>query len=100
LAERAFNLLSRVKSSNGKIRRGLHETTRALKNGDAKLVYIVTDLDVPQQVFHLKLLCERNNVPYVCIPEHREHGILDSAVIIDIGKARSMYYGLRRDLLK
>jgi len=98
LTKKAFSLLDKVKYSGGKIRRGIHGTTNAVKNGDAKLVYIVSDLEYPEQVLHLKVLCERDSIPYVCVPANRQYGIVNSAAIIDIGRARSPYYRFLKEL--
>lgn len=88
LIKKAFSLLSKVRDTGGKINRGIYGTTRAVKSGNAKLVYIVSDLEYPEQVLHLKVLCEEKNIPYVCVPEYRKYGVVDSAAVIDVGKAR------------
>jgi len=98
LAKKAFNLFSKVKNTGGRIKRGIRGTTDAVENGDAKLVYIVSGLEHPEEVLHLKVLCEKKEIPYVCVPRHLKHGIVNTAVIIDPGRARGGYYRFVKEL--
>lgn len=62
----ALALLEKAKET-GKIKKGTNETTKAVEGGFAKLVYIAMDVDPPEIVAHLPLLCEEKNVPYIYI---------------------------------
>jgi len=87
LTRKAFNLLSKVKSGGGKIAKTIRGTAKAIEDGDAKLVYIVRDLEFPEQVLHLKELCEKKEIPYVCVPRYLRYGVEHSVAIIDYGRA-------------
>lgn len=87
LTRKAFNLLSKVKSGGGKIAKTIRGTTKAIEDGNAKLVYIVRDLEFPEQVLHLKGLCKEKDIPFVCVPRHLKYGVEYSAAIIDYGRA-------------
>nr|QSL83337.1 CZ-nL7Ae-tvmvS-cL7Ae [synthetic construct] len=64
----ALSLLEKVRES-GKVKKGTNETTKAVERGLAKLVYIAEDVDPPEIVAHLPLLCEEKNVPYIYVKE-------------------------------
>ncbi len=74
LAEEALKLLEQVRTSGGKIRKGVNETTKAIERGQAKLVYIAMDVNPPEIVMHLPPLCEERGVPYLFVPSKAELG--------------------------
>lgn len=79
---------------SGKIRKGTNEVTKSIERGVAKLVVIAEDVDPPQVVAHLPILCEERRVPYIYVPSKRELGrasgldVAAAAVaIVDSGEA-------------
>ncbi|MCC6020869.1 MAG: 50S ribosomal protein L7Ae [Thermoproteaceae archaeon] len=93
LAEKALELLS-VARQTGRVKKGTNETTKAVERGLAKLVLIAEDVDPPEVVAHLPLLCEEKKVPYVYVPSKERLGkaaginvAAASAVVIDPGQA-------------
>ncbi|MEM2341464.1 MAG: 50S ribosomal protein L7Ae [Candidatus Bathyarchaeia archaeon] len=68
----------------GKVRRGTNETTKAVERGLAKLVVIAEDVDPPEVVAHLPLLCDERKVPYVYVPSKAKLG---SAAGIEVSAA-------------
>ncbi len=96
----ALTLLEKVRET-GKVRKGTNETTKAVERGLAKLVYIATDVDPPEIVAHLPLLCEEKNIPYIYVKSKNELGkavgievSCASAAIIDEGDTRKELAGL------
>ncbi len=94
LQAEALALLERVRET-GKIKKGTNETTKAVERGLAKLVYIAMDVDPPEIVAHLPLLCEEKNIPYIYVKSKDELGkaagievAAASACIIDEGEAK------------
>ncbi|MDI9646439.1 MAG: 50S ribosomal protein L7Ae [Archaeoglobales archaeon] len=90
----ALALLEKARES-GKVRKGTNETTKAVERGIAKLVYIATDVDPPEIVAHLPLICEEKNIPYVYVKSKADLGkavgidvSCASAAIIDEGEAK------------
>ncbi|MDK2796444.1 MAG: large subunit ribosomal protein L7Ae [Archaeoglobaceae archaeon] len=90
----ALALLEKSRET-GKIKKGTNETTKAVERGIAKLVYIAMDVDPPEVVAHLPLLCEEKNIPYIYVKSKADIGKaikLDvscaSAAIIDEGNAK------------
>jgi len=74
LADAAYEVLSIVRSS-GKLRRGTNEVTKAVDRGIAKLVVIAEDVEPPEIVAHLPLLCEERKIPFVYVPSKKQLGI-------------------------
>ena len=95
LAEKAYEILS-IARQTGKIKKGTNETTKAIERGLAKLVLIAEDVDPPEIVAHLPLLCEERGVPYIYVPSKERLGkaagintSAASAVIIEPGQAQT-----------
>ena len=75
LSTDALRLLEKVANRNEKsVRKGTNETTKAIERSTAKLVYIALDVDPPEIVGHLPLLCEEKKIAYVYIPTKKELG--------------------------
>ncbi|UXD21865.1 50S ribosomal protein L7 [Ignicoccus pacificus DSM 13166] len=97
LAEKAYEALKKARESGGKIKKGTNETTKAVEKGLAKLVIIAEDVDPPEVVAHLPLLCEEKKIPYVYVPSKKKLGEAAgievqaaSAAIIDPGAAKDL----------
>ena len=99
LAEAALEALRRARESAGKkaIKKGVNETTKAVERGQAKLVLIAEDVDPPEIVAHLPILCDEKGVPYIYVPSTAELGkaaginvAASSACIIDPGEAKDL----------
>ncbi len=73
LAEKAYKATEQARES-GKIKKGTNETTKAVERGIAKLVIIAEDVDPPEVVAHLPLLCEEKKIPYVYVPSKKKLG--------------------------
>ncbi len=85
LVESVYEVLRQARQT-GKIRKGTNETTKAIERGTAKLVVIAEDVEPPEVVAHIPLLCEERSIPYVFVPTRAEMG---PAIGIDIGAASS-----------
>ncbi len=97
LAEKAYQALSTAREKGGRIRKGVNETTKAVERGQAVLVLIAEDVDPPEIVAHLPLLCEEKKIPYVYVPSKERLGkaaginvAASSAAIIDPGEAKPL----------
>lgn len=96
LAEKAYEAV-RIAKDTGKIRKGTNETTKAAERGLAKLVLIAEDVDPPEVVAHLPLLCEEKKIPYVYVPSKDKLGEAcgievkaASACIVEPGEAATL----------
>jgi large subunit ribosomal protein L7Ae len=83
ISDAAYEALRQAKQS-GKIRKGTNETTKAIERGVAKLVIIAEDVEPPEVVAHLPIICDERNVPYVFVPTRASMG---PALGIDVGAA-------------
>lgn len=73
LSNKAYEVLQIARDS-GKIKKGTNETTKAIERGVAKLVVIAEDVEPPEVVAHLPLLCEEKKVPYIFVPNKIQLG--------------------------
>jgi large subunit ribosomal protein L7Ae len=83
IVDKAYQLIQVAKDS-GKIRKGTNESTKAIERGIAKLVVIAEDVEPPQVVAHLPILCEERKIPYMFVPTKLDLG---RAAGIDVGSA-------------
>ncbi|MCD6243502.1 50S ribosomal protein L7ae [Candidatus Bathyarchaeota archaeon] len=96
VADAAYEALQ-IASKTGKVRKGTNETTKAVERAQAKLVVIAENVDPPEIVAHLPILCEERKVPYVYVPSKEKIGesvgidvSAASACIIEEGEAASL----------
>ena len=83
LADKAYQVVQIARDS-GKIRKGTNETTKAVERAVAKLVLIAEDVDPPQVVAHLPILCEERKISYLFVPSKVDLG---RSAGIDVGCA-------------
>jgi len=93
LADSALEVLAAARDT-GKISKGTNETTKVVERGTAKLVLIAENVDPPEIVAHLPLLCEEKNVSYIYVPTKMGIGMASgievpsaAAAITDAGDA-------------
>ncbi len=105
LAEKAYEALRRARETGGKVKKGTNETTKAIERGLAKLVLIAEDVDPPEIVAHLPLLCEEKKIPYVYVPAKKKLGeaagievAAAAACIIEPGEARALMEEVIREV--
>ncbi len=73
VADAAYEALQ-IATQTGHVRKGTNETTKAVERAQAKLVIIAQDVDPPEVVAHLPLLCEERKIPYVFVPKKEKLG--------------------------
>ncbi|MEM3383399.1 MAG: 50S ribosomal protein L7Ae [Nitrososphaerales archaeon] len=83
LSDAVYDILRQVRQS-GKVKKGTNEVTKAVERGLAKLVIIAEDVEPPEIVAHLPILCEERKVPYIFVPSKAQIG---SALGIDVPAA-------------
>jgi large subunit ribosomal protein L7Ae len=83
VAEAAYEALQTAYDS-GKIRKGTNEATKSIERGRAKLVLIAENVEPPEIVAHMPLLCDERKAPYVFVPEKQRIG---QAVGLGVGSA-------------
>jgi len=83
LTEAAYEALQ-VALDTGKVKKGTNETTKAVERGIAKLVYIAEDVQPPEIVAHLPLLCDEMRIQYIYVPSKNRLGM---SINIPVGSA-------------
>ncbi len=68
LVEQALDAVEQARDT-GKIRKGTNEVTKAVERGNAKLVIIGGDVEPPEVVMHIPMICEEKNIPYIFTPK-------------------------------
>jgi len=74
----------RLAKQSGVVRKGTNETTKAIERGISKLVIIAEDVEPPEVVAHLPILCDERTSKYVFVPSKKDLG---SALGIEVGSA-------------
>lgn len=85
----------RIAAQSGKVKRGTNEATKAIERGQAKLIVIAEDVEPPEVVAHLPILCDEQKVAYAFVPNKQELGkslgidiTSAAAAIIEAGDAQ------------
>jgi large subunit ribosomal protein L7Ae len=100
-SEKAYEAIELARST-GKIKKGTNEVTKQIERGNAKLVAVAKDINPPEVVMHLPLLCKEKGIPCIEVPSKEELGaaagiqVGTSAVaIIEPGEAASMIKSMK-----
>jgi large subunit ribosomal protein L7Ae len=99
-------LLDLVENSyrNGKIRKGTNEVIKSIERGESKIVIISEDVNPPEVVYYLPMLCEERKVPYAYIKNRADLGKrvgISSAAslsIVDYGKNDELFKKISEEL--
>lgn len=83
LQDAAYEALQ-IANRTGDVRKGTNETTKAIERAQAKLVVIAENVEPPEVVAHLPILCEERKIPYVFVADKAKIG---SAIGIDVPSA-------------
>ena len=85
----------RVAATTGKVRKGTNEATKAIERGISKLIIIAEDVEPPEVVAHLPIICEEQGAAYAFVPSKQELGkalgievTSAAAAILDAGDAQ------------
>lgn len=73
LVDAAYEAIQ-IANKTGSVRKGTNETTKAIERVTAKLVIIAENVDPPEVVAHLPLLCEEKHLPYLYVPDKQKLG--------------------------
>jgi large subunit ribosomal protein L7Ae len=91
--------------STGKIKKGTNEVTKMIERGEAKLVAIASDINPPEIVMHLPMLCEEKGIPCYQVGTREELGAasgLDvsttTVAITEEGESKSVLAKISKDV--
>ncbi len=101
LVPKILELVQTARETGGKVRKGVNETTKAVERGEALFVVIAEDVNPPEIVAHLPLLCDDKGVPYAYVPSKDDLGKAagievpaSSVAVVDAGQAKSLLEAL------
>jgi large subunit ribosomal protein L7Ae len=104
LQDIAYEIIE-IARDTGKVRKGTNETTKAVERAIAKFVVIAEDVDPPEIIFHLPVMCEEKNIPFIYVASKNKVGTalgIDvpsaSAAIIEGGEAQKLIDDLTKKL--
>jgi len=96
LQEKAYEAVEIAKRT-GKLKKGVNEVTKIVERGQGKLVLIAKDVNPPEIIMHLPVLCEEKEIPYVYVSSREELGNIvglnvstASVVIVNEGDASNI----------
>ena len=94
LSDKAYSLVEIAKET-GKIKKGTNEVTKVVERGNAAIVIMAVDVEPPEILAHMPILCEERNIPYIYVPSKAELGNATglekptaSIAVMDVGKAK------------
>ncbi len=101
LISKVYELIELARTTGGKIKKGANETTKAVERGEASMVVVAEDVDPPEIVAHLPLLCDDKKIPYAFAPSKEELGKAagierpaSAVAVIDPGQAKTLMEAL------
>jgi len=83
IVDAAYEALQ-IATKTGLVRKGTNEATKAVERAQAKLVVIAEDVDPPEVIAHLPMLCDERKIPYVFVPSKEKIG---TSIGIDVPSA-------------
>ena len=94
LQDKSYEIVELARDT-GKIKKGTNEVTKLVERGECVLIVMAEDVQPPEILAHLPLLCEERNVPYVYVPSKAELGNASglekptaSIAVLDAGKGK------------
>src|SRR3989338_9881001 len=60
--------------TGGKIRKGTNEATKSVERNEAKFVAIAADVNPPEIIQHIPMLCDEKRIPYAFVPSKNDLG--------------------------
>ena len=95
LADSVYELVQTA-SKSGAIKKGSNEVTKAAERGNAKFIVLAEDVNPPELLAHIPMICDEKGIPYGYVPSQeflaKEAGMpkgvkTASLALMDIGKA-------------
>ena len=74
LVPQIIEMLS-VAKDNGKIKKGINETTKSIERKTAQLVVLASDVTPEEIVIHIPMLCKENGITYAFVPTKKDLGM-------------------------
>jgi large subunit ribosomal protein L7Ae len=106
LQDKTYEIVE-VARDTGKVKKGTNEVTKLVERGEAVFVVMAEDVQPPEILAHMPLLCEERNIPYAYVASKAELGNAcglekptASIAITEAGKAKPLIDSLAEQLKK
>ncbi len=66
LANKIYEMIDMNK--NGRVKKGSNEVTKAAERGTAQFIILAEDVNPPELLAHIPLICEEKDIPYGYVP--------------------------------
>ncbi|MBU0471408.1 MAG: 50S ribosomal protein L7Ae [Nanoarchaeota archaeon] len=98
MSEKIYEAIELARKT-GKIKKGSNEVTKQIEKGTPKLVVVAKDVQPPEIVMHLPLLCKEKQIKYVEVDSREQLG---AAAGLPVGTATVaiIQEGEAKDVLK
>ncbi len=73
LSDKILQTIQEIRSG-GKIRKGTNETTKSVERNEAKFVAIAADVNPPEIIQHIPMLCDEKRIPYAFVSTKADLG--------------------------
>ncbi len=73
LSDQILKLIEDVRVG-GKLRKGTNEATKSIERNEAKFVAIASDVNPPEIIQHMPMLCDEKKIPYAFVPAKADLG--------------------------
>jgi len=107
LQKKVIEVVDLAKTGGGKVRIGVNEVTKAVERSKAKLVVMAEDVDPPEIMIHIPIICKEREIPYVYIKTKDELGKAaslrvptSSVAITEEGKAKKVLEEVVKEVSK
>ena len=67
VADQVYELVQ-VASKGGQVKKGSNEVTKAAERGTAKFVVMAEDVNPPELLAHIPMICDEKKIPYGYVP--------------------------------
>ena len=106
LSDKAYELVEAARDT-GKVRKGTNEVTKLVERSEAALVIMAEDVQPPEILANMPMLCEERNILYAYVPSKAELGHAvgmekptASVAVLDAGKAKPMIESFAEQIKK
>ena len=106
LQDKAYEIVE-VARDTGKVKKGTNEVTKLVERGEAVFVVMAEDVQPPEILAHMPMLCEERSIPYAYVASKAELGNAcglekptASVAVTEAGKAKPLIDSLAEQVKK
>lgn len=106
LQDKVYELVE-IARDTGKVKKGSNEVTKLVERGETVFVVMAEDVQPPEILAHLPLLCDERNITYAYVPSKAELGNASglekptaAVAVVDVGKGKALLENLSEQIKK